>query len=188
VTWDVFKAFLRYVRGAPSADTKELCRWTAEVIGTGSAPLEVSSLVLSVAVEGIVSLLPGNAIKDEALLKEIARAREVATLAEFPASLLPRILGAIDAMKQPRAQDHLKQLVAAGAIPTGHLAAWKGLRNSSAHADASEGDWVAPTVHKSDVVLALYYRLVFMLIGYRGPYTDYSQIGWPEAILTGEGK
>jgi hypothetical protein len=27
---------------------------------------------------------------------------------------------------------------------------------------------------------ALFYRLVFKLIGYRGPYTDYGQVGWPE--------
>jgi hypothetical protein len=38
-------------------------------------------------------------------------------------------------------------------------------------------------VRRSSVVLALYYRLVFMLIGYRGPYTDYSQIGWPAAEI-----
>jgi hypothetical protein len=180
LTWEIFKSFLEHVRAAPSAKARELCRWTAEVIDTGRAPLEVSSLVLCVAVEGIVGLLQGKESTDTALLADIKRAHDVASSAEFPAGLKPRIIGAILAMKQLRARDYLEQLVDKGAISTVHVEAWKSLRNASAHADASDGDWIVPTVRKSSVVLALYYQLVFMLIGYRGPYTDYSQIGWPE--------
>jgi hypothetical protein len=168
------------VRGAPTANARELCRWTAEVIDTGKAPLEVSSLVLCVAVEGIVGLLQGKESTDAAFLADIKRALEVASSAEFPASLKPRIIGAIQSMKQLRARDYLEKLVEKGAISAEYVEAWKGLRNASAHADASDGDWIVPTVRKSSVVLALYYQLVFMLIGYRGLYTDYSQIGWPE--------
>ena len=145
--------------------------------------LEMSSLVLSVAVEGIVGLLQGKGLADKDLVRDVETALEVATGAEFPASLKQRILGSIGAMKQLRAQDYLKPLVKAGVIPIGHVDAWQRLRHSSAHADAYEGDWIGPTVRRSSVVLALYYRLVFMLIGYRGPYTDYSQIGWPAAEI-----
>lgn len=183
VTWDIFRSFLRHVRGAPSGNARELCRWTAEVIDTGRTPLEVSSLVLSVAVEGIVGLLQGKESTDTALLADVTRALEVASSAEFPASLKPRIIGAIRSMKQLRARDYLEKLVEKGAVSAEHVAAWIALRNATAHADASEGDWIVPTIQKSAVVLALYYQLVFMLIGYRGPYTDYSQIGWPERSL-----
>lgn len=188
VTWDLFKAFLRFVRHAPTAQAKELCRWTAEVIDTGSAPLEVSSLVLSVAVEGIVGLLQGEECKDETFLRDIEVARHLATAAEFPVSLKSRIVGAIDAMKKPRARDFLKDLAQQGAIPAEHVEAWLGLRNASAHAHVPDRDWIEPTVRKSSVVLALYYRLVFMLIEYRGPYTDYSLIGWPEKVPTDSGQ
>lgn len=184
VTWEVFRSFLRYVRTAPGTDAKELCRWALEVIDTGNAPLEVSSLVLSVAVEGIVGLLQGKQSRDELLLADIQKALEVARTTEFPARLKPRIVGAIQSMAKLRARDYLKSLVEQGVIPAEQQEAWNALRNASAHADAAEGEWVVLTMRKSTIVLALYYRLVFMLIGYRGPYTDYSQVGWPERSIT----
>jgi hypothetical protein len=83
-------------------------------------------------------------------------------------------------MKNPRARDYLEGLVQDGVIPKAYLDAWKALRNSAAHADAADGAWIEPVLRKSGIVLALYYRLVFLLIGYQGPYTDYGEIGWPE--------
>lgn len=186
ITWEIFHSFLRYLQSVPDGTARELCRWTAEVIDTGRAPLEVSSLVLSVAVEGIVGLLQGKETVDERVLADIEQAVKVASQAGFPESLRPRIVGAIRSMKQLRARDYLERLVARGELPEEQLNAWKALRNSSAHADASEGDWVAPTVRRTSIVLAMFYRLVFMLIQYRGPYTDYSEIGWPERGVAAE--
>jgi hypothetical protein len=179
-TWNIFAAFLRFLRNAPSVKAKELCRWSAEVVDSGGAALEVSSLVLSVAVEGVVGLLQGKESRDESLLKDVADALSVAAVADFPARLKPRIIGAIESMKRLRAGDYLKELARQEIIPAHYVDAWNGLRNWSTHADAADGEWVAPILRKADIVLALYYRLVFLLIEFRGPYTDYSQVGWPE--------
>jgi hypothetical protein len=134
-------------------------------------------------VEGITGLLQGPQSRDESLVDDIQKAVEVTRHADFPAGLKPRIVGAIQSMAKPRARDHLEALVKQGALPAEHLDAWKALRHASAHAAAPEGDWVLPTIEKSAIVLALYYRLVFLLIGYQGPYTDYSERGWPERTL-----
>lgn len=182
-TWQIFVQFLRFLRTADRPKAKELCRWTAEVVDSGAAPIEVSSLVLSVAVEGIIGLMQGKESVDDALLKDVNVALRAAEGADFPASLKPRILGAINSMKRPRAADYLKDLTRRGVIPGGYVDAWNSLRNWSTHADAAVEDWVEPILSKSWIVLALYYRLVLILIGYRGTYTDYGQSGWPERTL-----
>ena len=130
-TWDIFAAFLRYLRNARPPDPA-VFRWSAEVVDSGGTALEVSSLVLCVAVEGIVGLLQGKESSDESLLKDVNDALNVAAGADFPASLKPRILGAIQSMKRLRAGDYLKDLARQGIIPEDYVDAWNGLRNWSA--------------------------------------------------------
>lgn len=158
----------------------QLSRWSSEVVDSGVAALEVTSLVRSVAVEGIVRLLQLEDSQDTGLAEEIDAALEVAVAAPFQENLKPRIVAAIKSMARPRASDHLKKLARTAVVQQSHVDAWTSLRNWSTHAEATDGEWIAGISRKSDVVLALYYRLVFHLIGYRGAYTDYGELGWPE--------
>jgi hypothetical protein len=61
-----------------------------------------------------------------------------------------------------------------------HLDAWKGLRHAAAHGSVLEDDDRALQEHldRFHVCLDLYYRLVFLLIGYEGMADARVSTGW----------
>jgi hypothetical protein len=96
-----------------------------------------------------------------------------------PEELRLRAIGAISNLGQARAGDILLELVRKGAVTKQQYDAWKRLRNRSTHEYQllrSNPDQLRELLPHIQV---LFYRLVFHVIGYSGPYTDYSSPDWP---------
>ena len=66
----------------------------------------------------------------------------------------------------------------------GHIEAWKQLRNRSVHPAKKDIDVASydfqTMIDNLNRVTVLLYHIVFHAIGYRGPYTDYSTINYPQ--------
>ena len=79
------------------------------------------------------------------------------------------------------ASDKLAHLVRLGAIEERELDNWKKLRHPFAHGleihKRKMGDQTV--LDRSLAGICLVYKLTFLRIGYAGPYTDYSVVGWP---------
>jgi hypothetical protein len=79
------------------------------------------------------------------------------------------------------AADKLAHLVRLGAIGEGELQNWKKLRHPFAHGlEIHKRKMEDQTLLDRTLAgICLVYKLTFLRIGYTGPYTDYSVVGWP---------
>lgn len=157
-------------------------RYWHRILRSRENDIENSSLVLSVALEGLVkkTLLSKKDVDPE-FVKQAEEAKPILKKAGLGPRALACVLSSLGNAKHPRVQDALRRLATEGVASEAHIEAWKGLRNAAAHGSVLEEDDRALQEHldRFHVCLDLYYRLVFLLIGYDGRHTDYGTRGWP---------
>ncbi len=180
-----FNLLDRYYRYACSAATgEELAPITKRIAGLYSLKgvwIDTTALMVSVAVEAVASdsafaklATPSQATKDG-----VDQIFEAIRNSGADASLIDRAISSMGTMKSTRAVDKLYALEAMGALAASEPKNWKGLRNPIAHGslriDPKALQDLLDNIYGS---MTLLYKLVFILIGYDGPYSDYSQHGW----------
>ena len=137
--------------------------------------------MVSVAVEAIVSdpafaslATPSQATKDgvDQIFEAIRKSGTDSTLIE-------RAISSMGTMKSSRAVDKLFALVEIGALVKSEPTNWKMLRNPIAHGslriDPKALQELLDNIYGS---MTLLHKLVFIIIGYDGIYSDYSKHGW----------
>ncbi|MFZ2067202.1 MAG: hypothetical protein WAV27_14565, partial [Xanthobacteraceae bacterium] len=148
---------------------------------------------LSVAVEGAASLIDleenkAQKVKQKADNKRLKKlqdfiVREVSRRKRLK-QFTPRIRGLVGGLTVVRAIDRMKWLVDQGGAESAHVEAWQRLRNRGVH-PATKGDVDVASLDFQKMldelhsVTTLLYHIVFHVIGYRGPYTDYSARNFP---------
>lgn len=166
-------------------------RFWHRILRARESDIENSSLVLSVAVEGLVkkTLLFERDVDPE-FVKQADEAQPILEKAGLGPRALSCVLSSLGNAKHPRVQDTLRRLASEGVISKAHLKAWEKLRHAAAHGGVLEDDDRALQEHldRFHVCLDLYYRLVFLLIGYQGRHTDYGTRGWPTRAFQLGGK
>jgi hypothetical protein len=87
----------------------------------------------------------------------------------------------------PKPKDALIRMREQGAISNEHIKAWEKMRNTGAHGGLLGDSDVELQKHLNRyfLVLDLFYRLMFVAVGYRGPHIDYSKDRWPESSFLG---
>jgi hypothetical protein len=96
-----------------------------------------------------------------------------------------RVRGSVTAMNNRRPQDILNDWRAGGllGVTNEDVQAWRELRNPVAHGGMIEMEGDHPelqaVLNRLTRVLNLMNRITLQMIGYEGPYTDYSLAGWP---------
>ena len=99
---------------------------------------------------------------------------------EFESNKLKRrINGFLKSIKGARAKDKLKALVESGKIKKDLVDAWEEQRNKLAHAYSPTSFPLQEFIDLFYKTLVLFHSLIFLLIEYKGKYTDYSKYGWP---------
>ncbi|MBW4487013.1 MAG: hypothetical protein KME12_04410 [Trichocoleus desertorum ATA4-8-CV12] len=142
--------------------------------------IDAHALTLTVAIESIISSeFPhlGKLTKKEK--NTIQKALKYIEEWTDNTGIKDRIKGSINAMHQPRVGDRMRALEKAGAITKAQSKAWQNLRNKSAHsyqAHSSESSKFVDLIFQINV---LFYHLIFYTIGYKGPYMDVSEVGFP---------
>jgi AcrR family transcriptional regulator len=153
------------------------------IIALDGAWLEAVALQICTAAEGLLNEpqfkmlgAPGEAVVGEidALRDhlESAPVRDTALVTRARALLAP--------MKSSSAKDRLHQLASQQVISEAEIAAWNSLRHRAAHGTLRIDDAkLQPSLDSVYAVCAVIYKLTFLLIGYRGKYTNYGVRGWP---------
>ena len=157
-------------------------RYWHRILRSRENDIENSSLVLSVAVEGLVKkTLLSEKDADPEFVKQAEEAKPILKRAGLGPRALECVQSSLGNAKHPRVQDVLRRLAKEDVASEAHLEAWRGLRNAAAHGSILEDDDRALQEHldRFHVCLDLYYRIVFLLIGYDGRHTDYGTRGWP---------
>lgn len=157
-------------------------RYWHRILRARASDIENSSLVLSVAVEGLIMKTLGSKLEVDAdFVKQANDAKPLVENAGLGPRALDCVLKRLDSAAKPRVQDALRHLASEGVINDEHLKAWEKLRHAGAHGSVLEDNDRALQKHldRFHVCLDLYYRLVFLLIGYMGKHTDFQSRGWP---------
>lgn len=181
--WNLFKAYLRYTLSATDPTTfHPLSSQLHHVISSETQHLDLTGLLVSIAVEGVLSkAFPELAAPSQEFKVAVDETTKLLSTTTLPIEALrPRVIGAVSQMKTSRAKDKLIALREQGIITEKMEAAWGKLRNSAAHAtvnldEAAKNDlWI-----RTNCVYTLLNLIIFKAIGYSGQYRDYSMPGWP---------
>lgn len=182
---DFYKLFECYfLYACANANGKEFAPLSSKLGGIFTLKgvwLDTIALLLGVAVEGILKedKFKDIAKQEATLLGDIKKLIEHINIAPIGADLVTRVVGAVQGMSTASASDKLHALVQSGALEDEDRKAWKRIRNKSAHGSFE----VTPKQMQSvldDVfrLTTLIYKLVFLLIGYSGSYSNRAPRGW----------
>lgn len=156
------------------------------ILRAGEHDVANSSLVLSVAIEALLDEAFKSKVDiDEGFVQEVDHAKAVLVGVELKDRARARITASLNGATNPTPRGILYRLAEQGFIEQNHVVAWKKLRNAAAHGeDFGSQEELQANLDLYHRCLGLFYRLVFIVIGYRGAYVDYSTRHWPEAKFT----
>jgi hypothetical protein len=141
---------------------------------------DAMALTLTVAIESLLSTkFPKLGQLTSTEKRQIAKLKEHIDEWRGSESLKLRLKGAVNQWSHPRPVDKMRLLAKKGAIAEQQWKAWQKLRNINVHSFQATG---LSTAESSAFVASgrvLLYQLIFHLIGYRGPYLDFTIADWP---------
>ena len=185
--WDQFRAYLDYVLRETKFENWNPCTGYLNYAHEASAnSLEAWAIGLGVAVEGLASMIEFEHDKAKVEnLKELQNfiINQVSTDARFQESV-DRIRGLVGRLTDASPTDRMRWLAENGGTNHEHIKAWQRLRNRGVHPKLTGDVDIASLdfqkyIDEINCVTALLYHIVFHLIGYRGPYTDYATRDFP---------
>lgn len=145
--------------------------------------IENSSLVLSVAIEGVLKeIFHSEHDRDTSFAPLAAEAEPTIAAAPIDERVRNALLKSLRSADNPKPKDALIRMREQGAIKDDHIKAWEKMRHTGAHGGLlgdSDGE-LQKHFNRYVLVLDLFYRLMFVALGYRGPHIDYSTKFWPE--------
>lgn len=178
--WDIFAKYLIYVVSFNKPYWHPLSAHVISVLRASRASLDAQALSLAVAVEGLLKLeFKGLGSSTSETLSQIKKLQQLIEESDLDNKFKSRLQGSIGGLKSPRPKDILHHLVESGKIRDSLTKTWGQLRNTYAHADSRNPEEIAKLLKDCQTVRTLFNELVFIVIGYKGSYTDYSTGGWP---------
>lgn len=143
-----------------------------------------SSLSLGVAIEGIAkSYFREPGLPDKEIVQQAKEAKQLIEDGDLGKRIKDRLLSSIGGLlKNTSPKVALYQIAQNGLLNKAMADEWVKLRNKSVHPDKMNQDPIAiqKYIDQIDTCIALFYRLLFIIIKYEGSYIDYSERGWPE--------
>ncbi|MFF8802367.1 MULTISPECIES: hypothetical protein [unclassified Methylobacterium] len=150
--------------------------------------LEVAIVGLCVAIEGVSNHLP---VKYKRIEKE-----KVELIAEvvgrwlrkrkFSDDICFRTNGLVNQLSNVRVRDRLSNYIETGTIPSDYFATWNRQRHKAVHTSndlfgATSDAKLQKTLDDIQKLNTLIQMMLFVIIGYEGPYVDYGAVNWPTA-------
>ncbi len=178
--WNMFYRYYSFVVASNNSKPHPISVRLRAVSRASATTMQVQSLVLTAAVESLLSKVFGSYGKmPKAKKEEIDKVSASLVDLDISEEMRLRIEGTLGTMKAPRAADQLKALCDKGAITHEQWKAWQTLRNASSHKFLAETKSPEELYALYASVLVLLYHLVFFAIDYDGSYTDWGESGWP---------
>lgn len=168
--WELFSKVLIFLLGQ-SESAKALASASGEVISVGHTLLGVQAKIKSVAVETLANEIGTE--QNSSTLKERTALSEYLGAAGYPESFVARLNKMVENMDSPAAKDTLHELKRKGLVDKKHIENWNRLRNKFAHGAVVTPADAATAFNRMRIVVGLFYRLAFHLVGYTGISADY---------------
>jgi len=183
--WPLYIKYFDFIRDHPPHSWHPLSMFFYSVIEARAAGFDTFRLALGVAVEGILKtafsdLCPTS---DDFFAAADDAKRHLSDWKwkqpHDEAGLKRRLMGFFGQLRNPRADDKLRRLVAAEVITKEEHESWKELRNKAAHAYRPDRPPDQSEIDQGMRATTLMHKLIFQAIGYSGKYTDYGTHGFP---------
>jgi len=181
--WKLFKCYFLKCVEEKGSHFHKLSQYLNSVLDSGKASLEGQCLTLAVAIEGLVNhFFNGVKVKKGFTENEIKLVKD--KILELPLSdeQKNRIDKLIDLLNQERAKDKLQKLHSLGLIEDDLVKSWWEVRNKAAHG-YYECTKIQKCLYHKNSMTELLYKLIFLIIGYTGKYTKYSEVGYPDVTF-----
>ena len=141
------------------------------------------SLSLGVAIEGVVkSYFRERGLPDKEIFQQAEKAKQKIEDMDLGKRIKEHLLSSIGLLKNTSSKGALYQMAGNNLLNKTMVDEWVKLRNKSVHPDKMNQGPIAiqKYIDRIDTCLALFYRLLFIIIKYEGIYMDHSEEGWPE--------
>jgi hypothetical protein len=185
-SWQLFDCYLGYILRETNGPYWNPCsNHLHNALEASANSMDAWAIGLGVAVEGVAGMISYSLPKEQktklkALQKFIVQQVNESETYKGSGS---RIQGLVGGLTSIRAIDKMIWLAQQGGTDSAYVEAWKSLRNRGVHPTTGKIDIASldyqryiDELHKVGVLL---YHIVFHLIGYSGPYTDYGARGFP---------
>lgn len=176
---DVFCRYLQYVSQYEEQRFHPLSVLVRKALRSRDGTIEEAALALSVAIEGVLHHGFEHMGRAKAGVVDAVRKLEALLEDHLKSSVLKdRVEGFLRAVTRPNPRTALQTLATGGVVTEEQVNAWERLRHAAAH--GKEYDISFRELYQlSQHLRVLLNVLVFELIRYAGPYTDYGTVGWP---------
>jgi hypothetical protein len=180
--WKLFDKYLSYIlKYKGQIFWHPMSIFIYRVILSSAVYRETFALETAVAIEGLLlTEFEKLASPTTEFVTKLSKASKVInTTSEVDDTLKLRICNAINDMRKPSATDKLRALVKSGIIKKKEYKTWKELRNKSTHPTQPAFVELQKLLDLCDVVMTLFYKLIFHIIGYEGKHLDYGTDDYP---------
>lgn len=179
--WKLFDKYFCYVTKDVNSTLHPISLLNRSILESGKASLDVQALTLSVTVESLLmdTMKEFYAVSDELKNDICCAGKLINECGSLSPSFRQRILGALGAMKHPRAKDILAELKMKSLIDPALVKTYGKLRNQMAHGAQDPNADIQELFNQTSSVLVLFYQLVFLIVGYQGSFSDYGEYGYP---------
>lgn len=177
----LFDRYVSWAMAHPPAEGRftSLALMFTRVLRASTGVLEDEAIALSTQVERLVrEHFADRGKSSSSFLDAVAKVLEHLATWVGPAEYRHRFERAISQMQGMNPRTALRQLVEEGLIAKRHIDAWEAIRHTEVHGlqtSRSPREQLA----MNDLVHQLFLLLVFRIIGYAGPLTDYTTKGYP---------
>ena len=184
--WKLFGCFLTYVTAQTDGTHWNPVAYHLHNARESTAnSIDAGAIGVSVALEAIASLAPKNHENDQLELQMFQQYlhNHLSTHPEF-SKFTTRLDRMLVHWSKKRPQDTLHELAKKGLIQKDYIASWTDLRNRHVHPTLADLEPPSPATYQSVLdstyrVEVLLYQIIFHLLGYEGPFTDYGAEGFP---------
>lgn len=185
IIWELFGKYLTFICDRNLSVTNELSRHLLAIQESSNGGISGFGLALSVAVEGVAKVLyPGIVTiskQFKAVVKELKAHVQAWIDSQKPSEAIPtteRMDSLLNQLTQISAKSILYELVSKNVLSNNDILSWNALRNKLAHGAPASND-KQEMLNLCNRCMLIIYKMIYDSIGYLGPYTDYSTLGWP---------
>ncbi len=178
--WGLFSCYFTKCLEEKGDHFHPLSRQINSLLNASGASMEGQLLTMSVAIEGLISGYFDSVKDKNNISKELVKKMLEVLLKSklLSADQYKRTEGVTKILLSSNVSDNLRKMQSIGLIEEPMIKVWKDIRNKAAHGTLECSD-IEKCYDAQRKMTVLFYHLIFLVIGYHGPYTDYSEIGFP---------
>ncbi len=186
-TWELFLKYLEYVTATtPDTQWSRIAYHLYNAAEATANSIDAWATGYCVSLEALTSFveLADDVERRARVLAYQGKVQDwLAKETDYP-DLAERGRGMVSGLANERAKDKLHALEKTGHVTGAYIGSWGKLRNRQVHPrpadlmkpDANTNQQLLDLIHQVEVLL---FQVVFYLVGYEGPFTDYGALQFP---------